>query len=450
MSPKRTFGLLLLVCVTSLAAGAEDVVFKSDVAMTRVDAQVLDRNGRAVAGLETNDFVLRMNGTVLPIRKFASENMPIDIVLLLDVSGSMQPHVERIAAAAHEALNQLADKDRIAIMVFDTSTRVRLPFESDHTQITRALNRLINREGFNGGTRITSAMVNAANYLEREARPDARRAVVILTDDETQDAEDEARVEQALAHANAVLSFLQAPYDSPGMGGGGGRRRGTWGGGGGGLPGGGGWPGRGGIGFPGGGPVVLGRGGPGGYGGDPSHSAGTATIAEDSGGDTMQVDDASALSDTLARLRQRYALYFYLPEGLKAGEPKSVNVALSRDATIRYHDAEVRSRQVLMSGQPGHASAPVLTRNRQTPAAADDNSVSTQNQSESAPDEPAQTKSGRRGAAVNEDSGPRINTIDPDADGSSTQPNSTNTQAPAATPQHGGWPRSDDKSDQPK
>ena len=46
--------------------------------------------------------------------------MPIDILLLLDVSASMRPHVERMADAAHDALRVLADNDRVAIMVFDT------------------------------------------------------------------------------------------------------------------------------------------------------------------------------------------------------------------------------------------------------------------------------------------------------------------------------------------
>ena len=58
-------------------------------------------------------------------------------------------------------------------------------------------------------------MIEASNYVLRHARADARRAIVILTHDETRDAEDEARVVSARARANAVLSFLQAPYEPP-------------------------------------------------------------------------------------------------------------------------------------------------------------------------------------------------------------------------------------------
>ena len=275
---RRLLPVLSLALATGLCAHDDPVTFKSNVALARVDAQVLDRGGRAITGLEGSDFVLRVDGNIVPIRNFASENTPIDILLLLDVSGSMQPHVARIDSAARQALNVLTPKDRVAIMVFDTYTRIRLPFSDSHSEITNGLDRVLRSERFNGGTHITRAMLDAASYVERQARPEARRAIVILTDDETQDAEDEARVDSALRQANAVLSFLQAPYEPPTFHGGG-RRRGTWGTGGGwpgggtGWPGGGtGWPGGGGVGFPGGG---------GGYGGV-SHGAGGHHLAKTS------------------------------------------------------------------------------------------------------------------------------------------------------------------------
>ncbi len=428
--PVRHLSVAFLVTTAALWAHDDPAVFKSDVAMTRVDAQVVDREGRAITGLTVQDFVLRLNGHVLPIRNFASENMPLDVLLLLDVSGSMQPHVQRIASAAQQALDVLAAKDRVAIMVFDTSTRVRLPFRSSHSDVTQELNRLIRSERFNGGTRVTRALLDAANYVKREARQDARRAIVILTDDQTQDQEDEASVESALDRANAVLSFLQAPYEPPQLNAGGGRPRGPWGSGGGG----GGWPGGGPIGFPGGGPVVLGPGRRGGgYGMDPSHSAGTATIARDSGGDVMQVDDASSLEDTLARLRQRYALFFYMPEGSQPGDRATVEVALSGHAARTYEMAEIRYRRVFMSGAgaSGPSGPALVTR--------------TQQKAPSVIDDPADTSDSptikRRSVPVNEDSGPRVNSVTIDAPDST--PDQTASPTPSSTPgtKTGGWPR---------
>lgn len=406
-----------IVMALTLRAADDPVVFKSDVAMTRVDAQVVDSDGRIVTGLDKADFVLRLDGKVVPIRNFANENLPIDILLLLDVSGSMQPHVQRIARAAQDALSVLAPHDRIAVMVFDTYTRTRLPFTSDHAEVTKSLDRILRSESFHGGTRITTSLISAADYVQHQARPEARRAIVILTDDETQDSEDEPRVERALTRANAVLSFLQAPYEPPTAGGypGGGRRRGTWGSGGG-WPGGVGWPGGGGgVGLPGG------R-GPTGGGYDPSHTAGTAEIAADTGGDTMRVDDARSLEDTLSRLRQRYALYFYLPEGAKSAEDRNIQVDLAQYARIRYAQAQIRYRHSSM-GNDSVQTATVPTRVTQVPANTTDEDPSTL---------PTRTTSSGRRAAVNEDSSSRVN-LATESDDTATPSSSTSDTPPGAS-----------------
>ena len=119
-----------------------------------------------------------------------------------------------------------------------------MPFRANRSDINRGLSDVLNRERFNGGTQITRAMLSAADYVQHQARPEARRAIVILTDDGSQDPRDDPGVERALSRADAVLSFLQAPDLMPqgrgGMGGGGG------------IPGGG-WPGR--V------PIILGGGG---------------------------------------------------------------------------------------------------------------------------------------------------------------------------------------------
>jgi len=107
--------LLLLAGIVRYAPAApeDEAVFRSDVSLVRVDTQVVDRDNRAITGLRAEDFILREQGQPRPIRNFASEKIPVDVVLLLDVSASMRPHIERIASAAHEAFRALRDEDRI-------------------------------------------------------------------------------------------------------------------------------------------------------------------------------------------------------------------------------------------------------------------------------------------------------------------------------------------------
>jgi VWFA-related protein len=344
--------LLVLACALSGALAADDdVVFKSDVSLVRVDAQVVDSSNRAITHLHATDFVLKEDGHVVPIRNFASDNMPVDVLFLLDVSGSMRPHVQRIADASGQALSVLGKDDRMGIMVFDRNTRVRLALSSNRQDVQREFDRLLRQERFNGGTDITRAMLDAADYMRHEGRRDARRAIVILTDDQTEFDRDDAGVERALAHADAVMCALIAPDATPSYGrhGGGGQRNGGWGGGGGGMGGG---P-LGGVIF---GPRGGGNGYPGGGGGNAPNtkSAGTAEIARDSGGDSMSVNDAEALEDTLARLRKRYTLYFNLPEGVQPGQERNIEVDLAPEARQRHSDAEIRYRRasMLSNGSP--------------------------------------------------------------------------------------------------
>src|SRR5437762_3871288 len=66
-----------------ISAGQDkDIVFRSDVSLVRVDAQVVDRDNRAITGMRISDFVVREEGQPQPIRNFASENMPVDLLLL--------------------------------------------------------------------------------------------------------------------------------------------------------------------------------------------------------------------------------------------------------------------------------------------------------------------------------------------------------------------------------
>jgi hypothetical protein len=59
----------------------------------------------------------------------------------------------------------------------------------------------------------------------------------------------------------------------------------------------------------------------------------------------MAVDEASALQNTLLRIRERYALFYYLPEGKASVDQRSVEVELSDMARRRYPDTQVRFRR---------------------------------------------------------------------------------------------------------
>jgi VWFA-related protein len=219
---------LAVACCIAAADDEKTAVFRSDVSMGRIDALVIDRSQHPIRGLRKDDFLLRQDGKPIPIRDLAHEDLPVDVLFLLDVSGSMRVHLQKVASAAHEALAVLGEQDRVGIMVFDTRTRLRLPFRQDLNEVERKLDDVVETEGFNGGTNINRALLEAAAYVEGEGRRQTRHAIVIVTDDQAQPC-DQARVSAALDRADAVLMVLLAPAFMLPAGsypGGGGRRGG--------------------------------------------------------------------------------------------------------------------------------------------------------------------------------------------------------------------------------
>jgi VWFA-related protein len=348
MRPMRWLWLLLVACGVAAADEESTPIFRSGVSMGRIDTLVMDRSQHPIGGLRKEDFLLRQDGKLIPIRNLAYEDLPVDVLLLLDVSGSMRVHVQKVASAAHQALAVLGDQDRVGIMVFDSRTRLRLTFHQDLNEVERKLDDVVQTEHFNGGTNINSALLDAAAYVEREGRRQTRHAIVIVTDDQASPC-DKTRVSTALDRADAVLMVLLAsPLVGPG----------------GPYPGGGGRPGR----YPpvaapwpgGRGPldgIILGRRGPSGIpvpgsppvivGSPGGTSAGSPEIARASGGDVLHVNDAAAVETTFERIRRRYALYFYPPDGMEIGH--GLELDLTDTARQEHPDATLQYRQVALA-----------------------------------------------------------------------------------------------------
>src|SRR5712691_8736829 len=106
-------GLLLTwICVVQ-----ETPTFRSDVSLVRVDAEVTD-GIRTLNGFRKEDFIVKDKGQPQQVLYFSQDEVPLDVILLFDISGSMRPHVERVAASASTALAELRPGDRVAIMTF--------------------------------------------------------------------------------------------------------------------------------------------------------------------------------------------------------------------------------------------------------------------------------------------------------------------------------------------
>jgi VWFA-related protein len=145
--------------------------------LMRVNASVTDRNGRAIPGMRDADFSVYEDGSERKIVTVTPTTEPFNLVLLLDVSGSVEERIDFIRKAARDFLNTASPQDRISIISFHDDIKIISNFTTDRRLLSQKLDEL----DAGGAT----AMYDALGYtLVDTLKPlrGERTAVVIMSD----------------------------------------------------------------------------------------------------------------------------------------------------------------------------------------------------------------------------------------------------------------------------
>ncbi len=206
--------VVLLLGVAADQNAQPEATFRSSISLVRVDAQAID-GSRVLTGLVRGDFVILDEGAPQPIVHFEVENAPLDLLLLIDKSGSMMHVVAEIAVSAVEALTVLREGDRVGVMLFDQKRELLIQPTPKMEEVAAALESAVRPEGIGGGTDINNAVLDAARFLRQQPRTGARRAILILTDNRSCKATRDSTVVRELWEADAVLNALifQSGFD---------------------------------------------------------------------------------------------------------------------------------------------------------------------------------------------------------------------------------------------
>jgi VWFA-related protein len=297
--------LAALLVVAGGVLAQEAPVFKTEVSLVHVAAEVTAPDGRVLTGFTKGDFRVLDEGREQPVLYFSAGDEALDLILLFDVSGSMRPKVQEVAEAAREGMLELRPGDRVAVMVFNDHTRLLLRFTDDLEAVQRSIQNDVLGLRFAGGTFIQSAVSDAAKRLMRQPRTERRRAILIVTDDYGQRTRRESTVVRELWEADALLTGLIVRSKTVQTV----RTIGT-------------------IMHP----YLIGL------------QVGVKGIAAKTGGDFIQAGDAgAAFQESMHRIRSRYSIYYAMPEA-KPGTPRTVHVELSAEAAKRFPKAKVRAR----------------------------------------------------------------------------------------------------------
>lgn len=139
--------------------------------------RVTDPNNRAIPGMTSADFELFEAGKPLEIISVRPVTAKVNLVLLLDVSGSVDNYVNFIRKAARSFIETVGPSDRTAIVLFNEDVKVLSDFTSDKASLSKSL------DSFDAGG--STAYYDALAYtLADTLRPlrGERTAIVVLTD----------------------------------------------------------------------------------------------------------------------------------------------------------------------------------------------------------------------------------------------------------------------------
>ncbi len=110
----------LSLCVIGLAvvAGQQTPVFRGTGDAVRVFVTVTDGDGRLVTTLTRENFEVRDEGKPQPITLFDNTPQPIRLIVMLDVSGSMEGNLPLLRAAADQLFARLRPDDVVKVGSF--------------------------------------------------------------------------------------------------------------------------------------------------------------------------------------------------------------------------------------------------------------------------------------------------------------------------------------------
>jgi VWFA-related protein len=278
--------------------------FRTGVADVRVDAQVL-QNNKVVEGLNQSDFVVTDQGIEQKVNYFGHDAEPVNLLLLLDISGSMTRWIPRISDTAREALGYLSPGDKVAIMVFGKRAEIHQDFSDNLAESARQISTVVRNHDVGAGTLINLAVIEAARYMQKNAPQQGRRAILILTDNlSISFMTPDASVIRALDEADTVLNA-----------------------------------------------IVVGRAirpappKPGQYRNPDFTPADVFHLAEETGGEAVKADHPeTSFKEMIDRIRRRYSLSYRAPEA-PAGTFRHIGVMLSEGARKRYPLAELKARR---------------------------------------------------------------------------------------------------------
>ncbi len=171
-----------------------------DVEMVLVDVAVTDADGSSVTSLKKGSFRVFEDGIEQEILSFSSEDVPISIGVILDMSGSMSDKLEETQQAALEFLKTANPRDEFFLVTFNDRAELTSPFAFDINVLQERMMSVKPK----GGTALLDAIYLGLDQM-KNARNSKHALLVISDGGDNHSRYNETQIRNVLKEADCSL-----------------------------------------------------------------------------------------------------------------------------------------------------------------------------------------------------------------------------------------------------
>ena len=154
-------------------------VIRTETSLVSLNVSVFNSKLRMFVGsLNKDDFRVVENNQEQTVTYFASTDVPFDLVLLIDLSGSTSEKRDLIKKSTLRFIEAARPADRLAIVTFSDSPTIISPLTLDRVQLAASVKDMERT----GGSAVWDAVKFALDHVVGPKTLERRRAVVLMSD----------------------------------------------------------------------------------------------------------------------------------------------------------------------------------------------------------------------------------------------------------------------------
>jgi VWFA-related protein len=180
--PLRIFLIVLLLATAAGAQPSDNFQISVDVSLVVLQATVSGRNGHFAPDLAEQNFTLYEDGVRQTIKLFRHEDVPVTVGLVVDHSGSMQPKLAEVVAAARSFVESSNERDQMFVVNFNDRVSTAMTHGSPFLSLSEHLdleNAILGIPAL-GMTRLYDALRDAQDQV-RAGTAD-KKALIVISD----------------------------------------------------------------------------------------------------------------------------------------------------------------------------------------------------------------------------------------------------------------------------